>query len=233
MGPADLQGQGTCQWLLARRSGSPTRRHPFVRRGPRHRRSRRCVSLARTPMRSAPAPDLLPIPGLNQGMVVGAGDGGSGSGDGSAGQGDDSEGASGGSGGDDASARLSAGSDPADRSGRQPWGTNVVQIYEAGNKDAKEADGLPDAADADRIPRVAACQRHRCRGSVEACAPGNITSRSWTSFPTLRLRDVHRRAQFRAVHFQRRFCVSNRQRSVPASTGQSLSFVHSSCGVWQ
>jgi RHS repeat-associated protein len=54
-------------------------------------------------MRSAPAPDLLPIPGMNQGMVVGAGDGGSGDGDGSAGDGSDSENASGGSGGDDAS----------------------------------------------------------------------------------------------------------------------------------
>jgi RHS repeat-associated protein len=49
---------------------------------------------------------------MNQGMVVGAGDGGSGSGDGSAGQGDDSEGASGGSGGDDASGDNRSAPDP-------------------------------------------------------------------------------------------------------------------------
>jgi YD repeat-containing protein len=54
-------------------------------------------------MRSAPAPDLLPIPGMNQGVVVGAGAGGSGGGDGNAGEGGDSEGAGGGSGGADAS----------------------------------------------------------------------------------------------------------------------------------
>ena len=54
-------------------------------------------------MRSAPAPDLLPIPGMNQGTAVAAGSGGAGGGDGSAGEGGDGEGASGGSGGDDAS----------------------------------------------------------------------------------------------------------------------------------
>jgi RHS repeat-associated protein len=54
-------------------------------------------------MRSAPAPDLLPIPGMNQGIAIAAGSGGSGGGDGSAGEGGDGEGAGGGSGGDDAS----------------------------------------------------------------------------------------------------------------------------------
>jgi hypothetical protein len=54
-------------------------------------------------MRSAPAPDLLPIPGMNQGIAMAAGSGGSGGGDGSAGEGGDGEGAGGGSGGNDAS----------------------------------------------------------------------------------------------------------------------------------
>jgi hypothetical protein len=54
-------------------------------------------------MRSAPAPDLLPIPGMNQGIALAAGSGGSGGSDGSAGEGGDGEGASGGSEGDDAS----------------------------------------------------------------------------------------------------------------------------------
>jgi YD repeat-containing protein len=54
-------------------------------------------------MRSAPAPDLLPIPGMNQGMAIAAGSGGSGGDDGSAEEGGDGEGAGGGSGGDDAS----------------------------------------------------------------------------------------------------------------------------------
>jgi len=54
-------------------------------------------------MRTAPAPDLLPIPGMNQGIAVAAGSGGAGDGDGSAGEGGDGEGAGGGSGGDDAS----------------------------------------------------------------------------------------------------------------------------------
>jgi RHS repeat-associated protein len=53
-------------------------------------------------MRSAPAPDLLPIPGMNQGTAVAAGDGGSGGDDGSGGDGNDKEGAGGGDGGDDA-----------------------------------------------------------------------------------------------------------------------------------
>jgi RHS repeat-associated protein len=53
-------------------------------------------------MRSAPAPDLLPIPGMNQGTAVAGGSGGSGDGDGSAGEGGDHENANGGSGGDDA-----------------------------------------------------------------------------------------------------------------------------------
>ena len=46
-------------------------------------------------MRSAPAPDLLPIPGMNQGTAVAAGDGGSGGDDGSGGDGNDKEGAKG------------------------------------------------------------------------------------------------------------------------------------------
>jgi YD repeat-containing protein len=54
-------------------------------------------------MRSAPAPDLLPIPGMNQGVALAAGSGGSGGGDGSAGEGGDGENAGGSSGGDDAS----------------------------------------------------------------------------------------------------------------------------------
>jgi YD repeat-containing protein len=54
-------------------------------------------------MRSAPAPDLLPIPGMNQGIAIAAGSGGSGGGDGGAGEGGDGEGAGGGSGGKDAS----------------------------------------------------------------------------------------------------------------------------------
>jgi RHS repeat-associated protein len=53
-------------------------------------------------MRSAPAPDLLPIPGMNQGTAVAAGSGGSGDGDGNAGDGGDGEGAGGGGGGKDA-----------------------------------------------------------------------------------------------------------------------------------
>jgi RHS repeat-associated protein len=53
-------------------------------------------------MRTAPAPNLPPIPGMNQGAVVGAGDGGSGGDDGNAGEGGDGEGAGGGSGGQDA-----------------------------------------------------------------------------------------------------------------------------------
>ncbi len=53
-------------------------------------------------MRSAPAPDQLPIPGMNQGTAVAAGDGGAGGGDGDGGDGNDKEGAGGGNGGDDA-----------------------------------------------------------------------------------------------------------------------------------
>jgi RHS repeat-associated protein len=53
-------------------------------------------------MRSAPAPDLLPIPGMNQGTAVAGGGGGSGDGDGSAGDGGDGEGANGGKDGADA-----------------------------------------------------------------------------------------------------------------------------------
>ena len=53
-------------------------------------------------MRSAPAPDLLPIPGMNQGTIVAGGGGGSGSGDGNAGEGGDGENGSGGNAGDDA-----------------------------------------------------------------------------------------------------------------------------------
>ena len=53
-------------------------------------------------MRSAPAPDLLPIPGMNQGTAVAGGSGGSGGGDGNAGEGGDGEGAGGSGGGNDA-----------------------------------------------------------------------------------------------------------------------------------
>jgi YD repeat-containing protein len=55
-------------------------------------------------MRTAPAPNLPPIPGMNQGIAIAAGSGGDGDADGNAGDGNDSENASGGSGGDDASA---------------------------------------------------------------------------------------------------------------------------------
>ena len=53
-------------------------------------------------MRSAPAPDLLPIPGMDPGTIVAGGGGGSGDGDGSAGEGGDGEGGNGGNGGNDA-----------------------------------------------------------------------------------------------------------------------------------
>ncbi|HEY2514705.1 MAG TPA: DUF6531 domain-containing protein, partial [Polyangiaceae bacterium] len=53
-------------------------------------------------MRSAPAPDLLPIPGMNQGTIVAGGGGGSGDGDGNAGEGGDGENGNGGNGNGDA-----------------------------------------------------------------------------------------------------------------------------------
>ena len=53
-------------------------------------------------MRSAPAPDLLPIPGMVQGSFVAGGGGGSGGGDGSGDDGSGKQGAGGGTGGDDA-----------------------------------------------------------------------------------------------------------------------------------
>jgi RHS repeat-associated protein len=64
-------------------------------------------------MRTAPAPNLPPIPGMNPGQIVAAGGGGSGGGDGDGSDGKDKEGAGDGSGGDDATSDNRSAPDPA------------------------------------------------------------------------------------------------------------------------
>jgi RHS repeat-associated protein len=64
-------------------------------------------------MRTAPAPNLPPIPGMNPGQIVAAGGGGGGGGDGDGSDGNDKEGAGGGSGGDDATSDNRSAPDPA------------------------------------------------------------------------------------------------------------------------
>jgi RHS repeat-associated protein len=66
-------------------------------------------------MRSAPAPDLLPIPGMVQGTIVAGGGGGSGGDDGSGGDGSGNEGAGGGTGGDDGSGDKRDAESPNDK----------------------------------------------------------------------------------------------------------------------